>query len=44
MTARRKKTRERIDQLLSTYIPDVFLDIGANLGIYSWHARSPTCL
>lgn len=35
-----KKTRERFDQLLSTYTPDVFLDIGANVGIYSWHARS----
>lgn len=35
-----EKTRGRFDQLLRTYTPDVFLDIGANVGIYSWHARS----
>lgn len=34
-----EKTRQRFDQLLRTQSPDVFLDIGANVGIYSWHAK-----
>jgi FkbM family methyltransferase len=31
--------RERFAQLLREQRPDVFLDIGANVGLYSWHAR-----
>ena len=30
-----EKTREVFDQLLRAQSPDVFLDIGANVGIYS---------
>ena len=33
-------TRHRFDQLLREQKPEVFLDIGANVGIYSWHAKS----
>ena len=33
-------TRNRFDQLLLQQKPVVFLDIGANVGIYSWHAKS----
>jgi FkbM family methyltransferase len=33
-------TRHRFDRLLREQKPDVFLDIGANVGIYSWHAKS----
>jgi FkbM family methyltransferase len=35
-----EKTRRRFDQLLRIQTPEVFFDIGANVGIYSWHARS----
>lgn len=31
--------RERFAQLLREQRPDVFFDIGANVGLYSWHAR-----
>ena len=30
----------RFAQLLHEINPDVFLDIGANIGLYSWQARS----
>jgi FkbM family methyltransferase len=33
-------TRHRFDQLLREQKPEVFLDIGANVGIYSWHAKT----
>jgi FkbM family methyltransferase len=39
MTARRIN-RASVDRLLRTNTPDVFLDIGANVGIYLRHARN----
>lgn len=35
-----EQTRKVFDRLLCTKKPDIFLDIGANVGIYSWHAKS----
>jgi FkbM family methyltransferase len=34
------ETRHRFDQLLHDHPPQVFLDVGANVGLYSWHAKS----
>lgn len=35
-----QKTRQVFTKMISELKPDVFFDIGANVGLYSWHAKS----
>jgi FkbM family methyltransferase len=34
-----QKTRQVFTKMISELKPDVFFDIGANVGLYSWHAK-----
>lgn len=34
-----QKTRQLFIKMISELKPDVFIDIGANVGLYSWHAK-----
>lgn len=34
-----QKTRQMFTKMISELQPDVFFDIGANVGLYSWHAK-----
>ncbi|MCS5694241.1 FkbM family methyltransferase [Cyanobium sp. FGCU-6] len=34
-----QKTRQVFIKMISELKPDVFIDIGANVGLYSWHAK-----